>query len=110
MKFQTYTSTPGLDRFPKHERFAKWQDTHKQLLREDASYRRRFNTYLFSMIFLACILMPFYLPFFGINLFGFAMNLFIILGTTIAMICLALRQMRFMNERIGHYLQSKAKA
>jgi hypothetical protein len=106
MKFQTYTSTPGLERFPKRERLAKWQAAHKHLLREDVRYRKRFHSYLTTMVCLSIPLMAVYGWYFGYGLTSFAANLAIIIGVTAAMIFLALRQMHYMNQCIGRYWQS----
>ena len=53
MKFETYAATPGLNRIPRAERFAVYRAIHKRLMREDASYRKRFHQYLSSVIVLA---------------------------------------------------------
>jgi len=82
-----------------------WQATHKQLLRNDAQYRKRFHSYLITLLCLCCLLLPFYLPFFGIPLFGFSANLCIILSITVLIVFLTLRQFHFQNQSIRHYLE-----
>jgi hypothetical protein len=110
MKLQTYTSAPGLERYPKRERLAKWQAVHKQLLREDAECRKRFHSYLTTMICLSCPLLAVYGYYFGAGLTSFAANLSVIFCVSATMVYLALRQMHFMNQRIGSYLQSNPDA
>jgi hypothetical protein len=107
MKFQTYTSTPGLERFAKQDRFARWQAAHKELLRENVSYRKRFHSYLGTIVCLSCAMMPFYLPMFGVQLFGIVADISLILGLAATVVYVALRQMTFMNQSIGRHLQSK---
>ncbi len=58
------------------------------------------------MICLSCVLLPFYLPFFGVRLLGIVLDLSIIFCVTAMIVYLALRQMIFMNQSIGRYLQS----
>ena len=106
MKLQTCFSIPGLERYPKRERFAKRQAIHKQLLRDDAQYRKRFNSFLTTIIFLSCPLLAVYGYYFGIGLTSLAANLTIIFCVTATIVYLSLRQMYFMNQRIGHYLQT----
>ena len=106
MKLKTYTSTLGLDRFPKHERFAKWQAAHKQLLRDDAEYRKRFRLYLTGMICLSCLLLGVYGYYFGVGLTSLAANLAVLICVVPVMVYVAVRQMNFMNQHIGNYFQS----
>lgn len=85
-------------------RLSIWQATHKQLLHDDLQYRRRFRYYLATMICLSCFLLPFYLPFFGIRLFGPAADISIILGVAVVIVCLTLRQFHFQARHIRQYL------
>jgi len=98
MKTQTITS--------KRERFAEWQTIHKQLLGTDAQYRKRHTSFLITVVCLSCIMLTFYLPFFGIRLFGFAVDVSIIACVTAMIVYLALRQLQFQNQRIQSFLQS----
>jgi amino acid transporter len=98
MKPQTNTS--------KRERLAKWQAVHKQLLQDDAQYRKRHTSFLITIVCLSCIMLPFFLPFFGIRLFGFAVNVSIISCVAATIVFLALRQLQFQNQRIQSFLQS----
>lgn len=81
-------------------RITHWQTTHKLLLQDDAQYRRRFHSYLITLFCLSCLLLPFYLPFFGIPLFGFAMNLCLILILSTLLVLLTLRQFHFQKQSI----------
>jgi hypothetical protein len=92
----------------KFARLARWQATHKQLLCQDAQYRKRHFALIKTIVCLACLLLPFYLPFFGIRLFGFVANVSIISCLTAIIVYLALRQMRYQNQRVERYLQSSA--
>ncbi len=87
-------------------RLSLWQATHKELLRADAPYRRRFHSYLITSICLCCLLLPFYLPFFGIPLFGFAANLCLILSLGALIVVLTLRQFHFQKQSIRRFLET----
>jgi hypothetical protein len=82
------------------------QATHKKLLRVDAPYRRRFHSYLISLFCLSCLLLPFYLSFFGFRLFGFPANQCIISSLGALIVFLALRQFHFQKQSIRHYLET----
>jgi hypothetical protein len=105
MKFQTYTSTPGLERYPQRERFAAWRALHKQLLKDDPQYRKRFHAYLSSNICLACILGAGCL---GAprGIVGLVLYLFVTLCLVATIVYLAFRQQHFMNQSIGRLMQS----
>jgi hypothetical protein len=98
MKTQTSTS--------KRERLAVWQATHKQLLHDDAEYRKRHASFLIAIVFLSCAMLPFYLPFFGVRPFGFAVDVSIVSSLAIAIVFLAWWQFQFQNQRIQTYLKS----
>jgi hypothetical protein len=104
MKLQTYTSTPGLEHFPKQERFAKWQGVHKQLLRDDVEYRKRFRSYLINMGCLTFPMVCVYGYYFGVGLRNWAANVAVIICVVPIMIYVAMRQMAYMNQRVGGYL------
>src|SRR5262252_573245 len=53
MKFCLYSSTPGLERFSKSERFRVWSSTHKQLMRENAQYRSHVSGMTWRLIWAA---------------------------------------------------------
>lgn len=86
MKIPTYTQTAGLERFPQHERFGVYRATHKRLLNEDSTYRRRWQCYIAAVVCLVPI------PIAG----------------WVATVVLAFRQQEFQNQRIGDVLQSVA--
>ena len=79
--------TPGLDRFPKGERFAVYRATHKRLMHEDAEYRWHCNSYIIRIVCFA-VLLP--------------------IAGWIAAVYLAFRQQEFQNRRIGNVLQTVA--
>ncbi len=106
MKLHTYTSTVGLERFPKQERFTKWQAVHKGLLNTDSDYRKRFRSYLIGMVCLTIPLLGVYGYYFGVGLTSLAANLGVIACVVPIMIYVAVRQMAYMNQRIGSYLQA----
>ena len=83
-----------------------WQAAHKQLLRDDAQYRKRFRSFIAVKICLACLLLPFYLPYFGYRLFGFPANLCIILSVAALIVFLAVRQFHFQKQSIQRYLEN----
>jgi hypothetical protein len=103
MKLQTYTSTPGLERYPQHERAATWREAHKQLMKDDPEYRKRFHAYLSSVICLSCVVPG--VCFFGLGVIGVALDISLTLCLVAAVVWLAFRQQHFMNQRVGLYLQ-----
>jgi hypothetical protein len=50
MKFCTYNSTPGLDRYLVGQRYRVWNDAHKELMRTDSDYRRAVRRFTFQII------------------------------------------------------------
>ncbi|EEF59988.1 hypothetical protein [Pedosphaera parvula] len=106
MKLRTYFSTPGLERYPKRERLARWQATHNLLLREDAQYRQRHTSFLIILICLSCPLLAVYGYYFGIGSSSFAVNLAVIICFGGSIVYLSLRHLHFKNQCIGRYLQS----
>jgi hypothetical protein len=99
MKLPTYI-------WVKRKRLAKWQAIHKQLLRDDALYRKRFHSYLTTMTCLSIPLLAVYGYYFEVGLTSFAANLGVIVCVAVTMIYFALRQLHFTNQRIKSYLQS----
>jgi hypothetical protein len=79
------------------------QAAHKELLRHDAEYRRRFHYYLITLLSLSCLMLPFYLPFFGIRLFGYPANQCIILSLAALIVLLTLRQFHFQKQSIQRH-------
>lgn len=103
MKIETYTSTPGLDRYPKDQRFAAWRAAHRQLMIGSGEYRNRYNSYLTTIICLSCLL-P--VSFAGGSLIGLALELPVACCMVCIIVFLAFRQQHFMNQSIGNYFQS----
>jgi len=87
-------------------RLTIWQTTHKELLSNDAHYRRRFFRYLITLMCFCGVLLPFYLPFFGIPLFGFPANQCIIVSIAALIVILSLRQFHFQKQSIRRYRQA----
>ena len=87
-------------------RISIWQTTHKKLVQHNAQYRKRFYAYLIMLVCLSCLLLPFYLPFFGIPLFGFPANLCIILSLGAFIVFLSLRQLHFQRQSIRRHLET----
>ena len=111
MKFCLYTSTPGLERFSKSERFGIWRSTHKRLMLEDADYRRRVRRSMWRLIW-ASIAFTIAASFFlfairgraaiTLNLVGLGV---LSVGYTIYNTMASFRMQEFMNERVGRALQ-----
>ncbi|MGH7967177.1 MAG: hypothetical protein ACREIC_00470 [Limisphaerales bacterium] len=99
-------STAGFEGCSRFSRLAAWQAVHKKLLQDDASYRKRFRSYVVSVVCLSCVLLVFYLPFFGIRLFAPMTDVSIIIGITAIVGCLTLRQFHFQRQSIRRYSQS----
>lgn len=83
-----------------------WQATHKQLLHSEVHYRKRFHAYLTAILCLSCILLVFYLPFFGVRLFSPVVDIAIILGLAVVIVALTLRQFLYQRRSIRRYLES----
>src|SRR5262245_57066146 len=101
MNVPTYTSTPGLDRYPEHDRLSVYRATHKRLMREDGAYRGKWSSYVAGIVCLATA------PFLGFVIGGVPGILFSVvslLGVVAGVVCLAFQQQRFMNQRIGDAL------
>jgi hypothetical protein len=108
MKLQTYTSTPGLERYPQQERFAAWRAVHKHLMRNDPPYLKRFFRFISSIFWLTCIFMAAtigvgYLPLGGM---GIVLEIFVPTFYVATVVLLSFRQQHFMNQSIGNCLQS----
>ena len=101
MKFQTYTSTLGLNHFPAHDRFKVYRATHKILLGEDAEYRRRYQSYIAKIVIL-CFLIPG--VFLKIATFGLWPTISFQCAIGISILFVAFRQQEYQNKRIGEQL------
>jgi hypothetical protein len=106
MNPQTNVPTPSREGYTKHKRLALWQAAHKQLLRDDAQYRKRHASFLITIACLSCVMLPFYLTLFGVHLFGFKIDVAIIGCVAVVIVILSVRQFVFQNERIRIHLQS----
>jgi hypothetical protein len=102
MKIQTYTSTPGLDRYPEHDRFTVYRAAHKRLMREDAAYRRQWSSYIAGIVCVAVVPIG---EFVAGGALGTVFSVLSLVGVVAGVIYLAFRQQRFMNQRIGDVLQ-----
>lgn len=96
----------GFEGYSRFKPLARWQAAHGKLLQEDARYRKRFHFYLATIFCISGLLLPFYLPFFGIRLFGPVMNISIALGLAVVIVALTLRQFQYQKQCIGGYLRS----
>jgi len=108
MKFQTYSSTPGLERYPQRERFAAWRAVHKHLMRNDPPYLRRFFRYISSIFWLTCISMAatFGAGYIPVVVIRIMVEIFVPVCYAAVIIFLSFRQQHFMNQCIGNCLQS----
>ena len=105
MKLPIYTSTPGLDRYPEHERFAVYRATHKRLMSEDAAYRKHWNSYVAAIVCVAVIPAG---GFVAGGALGIVLPVLLLSAVVAGVIFLAFRQQKFMNQRIGDALQRQA--
>ncbi len=102
MKIPTYTSTPGLDRYPERDRFTVYRAAHKRLMRADAAYRRQWRAYVAGMVCVAVIPASGGVVSGGVGLLLSAVS---VVGVVAGVVYLAFQQQRFMNQRIGDVLQ-----
>jgi hypothetical protein len=58
MRFVTYGATPGLEQFPKGERFGRWRAIHRELMSEDAGYRKRIDGGYKGIIWVTAVFVP----------------------------------------------------
>jgi hypothetical protein len=101
MKFTTYRSTPGLDRFPRSERFTVYRSAHVRLLASDPSYRRQRLIYFLSFISIAFIPTA---AWWGRSVLGSLLAASITAVAIISMLLLAFRQQKLMNQHIATIL------
>jgi hypothetical protein len=81
-----------------------WQTTHNQLLKDDPYYRKRFWSFLYTVLGISCVLWCFYLPYFGVRLFGFVIDVCITLGLAFLLVVLTIRQLIFQKKSIDRKL------
>jgi hypothetical protein len=106
VKFESYQSTPGLDRIPPAERYSTYRATHQQLLRADAHYRRRYHQYLGAVLIVAAVPCTIWL---GSSVLGIIAAILLSLIPVAGIVFLAFQQQRHMNRCIGRVLQSQAR-
>ena len=105
MKFETYKSTPGLDRIPEAERYVTYHATHKQLMQDDVNYRRRNNQYLAALLIIAVVPCSVWL---GSSAIGNVFSILLSLIPVAGIVFLAFQKQRHMNQCIGSVLQSQS--
>jgi hypothetical protein len=103
MNSQTNTPASNPEGYTKHKRLAVWQATHKQLLQNDAPYRKRHVSFLITIACLASAMVLFYLPFFGVHLLGFKLDVAVIAGLAAAIVLWSVRQLLFQNRSIRRW-------
>jgi hypothetical protein len=104
MKFQTYASTPGLERYSPPARFSVWRDLHKRLTKDDPNYRKRVQAYRAGIMGLSVITCAASLG--ASHGVWLVLDSGIALGLTVGVIYLAFQAQDFMNQSIGRVLQS----
>jgi hypothetical protein len=102
MRTSNYTATPGLESFPQQERLAVYRAAHKRLMREDAAYRRQWNSYVIGIVCVSII--PATNLFIG-GVLALVLTAVELIAVVLGVIYLAFRQQRFMNRKIGAALQ-----
>src|SRR5438270_11538271 len=105
MRLPIYTSTPGLDRYPERERFAVYRATHKRLMSEDAAYRRQCNSYVSGIVCVAVIPAG---GFIGGGALGTLMSVAWMSAGGAGVMFLAVRQPKFLNQKLRDALQRPA--
>lgn len=98
--------TPGLDHIPPAERFAIYRATHRRLIREEESYRKRYNHYVISYSLIIAVVF-FGMFWFGSSALGITGSALLSLAATATIVYIAFRQQRHMNQCIGRALQSQ---
>jgi hypothetical protein len=117
MKFCTYNSTPGLDRYLVGQRDRVWRDAHKELMRTDTEYRRavrRFTVRIIAATLVYVIISPAFtflqhrLP---DNTAVFTISIVVPIAATLVYAFFVLHTsfgiQRFQNEKVGRVLQSR---
>jgi hypothetical protein len=117
MKFCTYNSTPGLDRYLVGQRDRVWRDAHKELMRTDAEYRQANRRFMFQMIassiFFAILSWAFSFSLGRVTenawVLGFVIGAFVtgVLAYVFFTLRMSFRMQHFMNENVGRVLVSR---
>lgn len=76
--------------------------THKRLMRDDAAYRKQWNSYVGGIVCAAIVPAGCYV---GGGPYGIALTVVLPIFAVAVVVFLAFRQQEFMNERIGNVLQ-----
>lgn len=115
MKFCTYNSTPGLDRFPIEQRYRVWRATHKELMGTDSKYRRAVKRFKFQIIAstLVCVIISPAFTFFqhrasdniALAVLSVAVPLAVCVAYAIYVVYASFRIQHFQNEKVAGVLQ-----
>jgi hypothetical protein len=117
MKFCTYNSTPGLDRYPIEQRFRVWRATHKELMGSDQEYRRAVRRFMFQILvstLVGVLIAPAFAflqyrvhdnPAFMV--FSIVIPLAVYVAYTLFVVYASFRIQNFQNEKVGRVLQSR---
>jgi len=115
MKFVTYAATPGLERFPESERFRTYRSAYKQLMQQDAAFRRRVHRFRASIILATALLLLLTCtptPMLGDGAWQTVTGIVIMVLSTLGYVGYVLvasfRVQEFQNEQVGRLLQSHA--
>ena len=122
MKFVTYTSTPGLERFPESECFLVYRSTYDQLMQHDTEFRRRVNRFRLSIVIVTVLLLIILTPSLGMfimpdpltgqGIWQAVLEWAVIIVSSVAYFIYVLRvsfaAQEFQNEQIGRVLQDQA--
>ncbi len=115
MKFCTYNSTPGLDRYPIGLRHRVWREAHKELMRTDPDYRRavrRFTVQIIISTLAAGIISPVF-TFLqhrapdntAFMAFSIVVQILLMFIYVFFVLSTSFRIQRFQNERVGRKVQ-----
>jgi|KBSMisStaDraftv2_1062788.scaffolds.fasta_scaffold1039210_2 O-antigen/teichoic acid export membrane protein len=117
MKFCTYNSTPGLDRYLLGQRYQVWRDAHKELMSTDLEYRQANRRFKFqtiaSSIFFIILMLAFSFSIGRVAdnawLLGFVIVAFVtvVLAYVFFTLRMSFRMQHFMNEAVGRVLRSR---
>jgi len=122
MKFATYLSTPGLDRFSSREQFNVYCRAHKQVMQDDQEYRRTVQRFRHSLLVRGLLgtLLLVAASFGFIFLFpaiaqrpvfvavSIGLLLAVVLADVLYTVRASFRMQEFQNERIARLLRAQA--
>ncbi len=102
MKFQFYTSTPGLIDFPREQRFRVWRAAHRKLQQSDSSYRHEVHRgWLRILVPIIVSVLLQLLP------LGVALQVNLNLICLVSIIYFSFCLQTLMNERVGKELKER---